>query len=137
MLGLEIALVLRRLRSLGDPGTELARSLLEVLVEDLDRNLREMGIGDLSVGRYVKRMVGSLLARAEELARILDRDDEAALRAFLRRTAWPGVPEPSDDLVRAFAAEVACTATRLQAIADAALLAGRLDEKPEFSGESG
>ena len=64
MIGLETALVLRRLRGLGEEGERLGRALLEIMVGDLDRNLREMGVGDLSVGRWVKRLTASVLARA-------------------------------------------------------------------------
>lgn len=127
MLGIEIAVLMRRLRNLGAEGSELTRSLLEVLVEDLDRNLRELGVGDLSVGRYVKRMVGSLLLRAEELERALDRHDEAALCALVRRTVWPSLPQPPEHLTRALAAEILAAAELWRAVPDAALRTGRVD----------
>ena len=35
---------------------DLSRLLLECLFDDMDRNLREMGVGDMGVGKRVKTM---------------------------------------------------------------------------------
>lgn len=126
MLGLETALLLRRLRGLGGEGERLGRALLEALVEDLDRNLREMGVGDLSVGRWVKRMTASVLARAAALDEALAGGGRAALEALLARAFYPEGPPPAGGL-QALAAEVEAAALRLEALAPAVLLDGRLD----------
>lgn len=127
MLGLETALVLRRLRGLGAEGEALGRALLETLVQDLDRNLREMGVGDLSVGRYVKRMTASLLARAAALDGALAAGDPGELAGLLRRTLYPDGPAPSAEQPAELAAEVLATVGRLARVPAAELLAGRLD----------
>lgn len=125
MLGLETALVLRRLRGLGSEGERLGRALLEAMVEDLDRNLREMGVGDLSVGRWVKRLTASVLARAAALDEALAGGGRAALEGLLQRAFYPEEPPPGG--LEALAAEVEATASRLEALAPAVLLGGRLD----------
>lgn len=127
MLGLECALLLRRLRALGAEGEALGRSLLEVLVTDLDRNLREMGVGDLSVGRYVRRMTASLLARATALDAALSAGDIDALAAQLGRTLYPDGPPPAASRLQAFAAAVARAAIVLDSVPGERLLAGELD----------
>ncbi len=126
MLGLETALVLRRLRGLGGEGERLGRALLEAMVEDLDRNLREMGVGDLSVGRWVKRLTASVLARAAALDEALAGGGRAALEGLLQRAFYPEEPPPPGGL-EALAAEVEEAVSRLEALAPAALLDGRLD----------
>ena len=50
VLALHVFLVMHRMRDDVDCA-KLARSLSAQAVLDIDRNLREMGIGDLSVGR--------------------------------------------------------------------------------------
>ena len=55
VLVLHVFLVMHRMRDDADCA-KLARSLSEQAVLDVDRNLREMGIGDLSVGRKVKSL---------------------------------------------------------------------------------
>jgi cytochrome b pre-mRNA-processing protein 3 len=65
MLALHLFLVLHRLKREGeDPAcVALAQALADRMVADLDANLREMGAGDLGVGRRVKRMAGTAYGR--------------------------------------------------------------------------
>lgn len=62
---LHLVLLMRRLESLGREGHMLARHIVGVFVDDMDRTVREMGIGDLSVGKQVKRMARALYGRFE------------------------------------------------------------------------
>lgn len=138
MLGLEMALVLRRLRRLGEPGEQLARALLEAMVVDLDRNLREMGVGDLSVGRWVKRLTASVLARAAALDERLAGGRRAALEALLAQAFYPGGAPPDAARLASLAAEVEARAAWLEGLPAATLLAGRLDDTPRVQAlESG
>jgi cytochrome b pre-mRNA-processing protein 3 len=67
MIALHVALVLRRLRREGAPGQALAQQLFDAMFADLDGSLRELGVGDLSVGSYVKRLAGNFYARLAAL----------------------------------------------------------------------
>ena len=62
VLVLHVFLVMHRMRDDADCAN-LARSLSEQAVLDIDRNLREMGVGDLSVGRQVKSLTEGLYGR--------------------------------------------------------------------------
>src|SRR5262249_29111781 len=79
-----------------------------------DANLREMGAGDLGVGRRVKRMAGALYGRIAAYEAGID-GGEAELRQALRRNLF-GTVAPSDGQVAAMARYV---------LAGHALLAGR------------
>lgn len=127
MLGLEVALLLRRLRGLGSEGELLGRSLLEVMVQDLDRNLREMGVGDLSVGRWVKRMTASVMARAAALDAALAAAEPGALEALVARALFPDGPPPAGADPAGLAEELRAEAARLAHLPAETLLAGRLD----------
>ena len=63
MIALHCFLVLHRLKPEGEKGGELAQSLFDVLFADIDENIRDMGVGDLSVGKYVKKMAQSFLGQ--------------------------------------------------------------------------
>jgi cytochrome b pre-mRNA-processing protein 3 len=108
MLALHLFLVLHRLkRERGDPATAaLAQRLVDHLIADLDANLREMGAGDLGVGRRVKRMAGAVYGRIAAYEAGLG-GGEAALSRILRQTVL-GTTVPTDEqlaaLVRYFAA---------------------------------
>ena len=62
-IALHCFLVLHRLKSEDEEGADLAQALFDVMFEDMDDNVREMGVGDVSVGAEVKRMARSLLGR--------------------------------------------------------------------------
>jgi cytochrome b pre-mRNA-processing protein 3 len=62
MIAAVLAMVMLRLE--GDPaGAPAATHLAEAFVADMDPQLREIGIGDLLVGKHVGRMMGMLGGR--------------------------------------------------------------------------
>lgn len=63
LLALHVFLVLRRLRAGGAATADLAQSVFDLMFADMDSNLREIGVGDLSVGRKVKTMAKALMGR--------------------------------------------------------------------------
>jgi cytochrome b pre-mRNA-processing protein 3 len=95
MLMLHMALVLWRLAREGAAGSELARRLTEAYVTDMDDCMREMGIGDLSVPRKVKKAAAALYDRTRAYLEALDSAEEDALeRALGTQILFPGaVPD--------------------------------------------
>ena len=71
-----IMLILRRLRDEGKNAEKLSKYLMAEMFSDMDRNLREMGVGDLSVGRQVKKMAAAFYGRAELWEDALDLGEE-------------------------------------------------------------
>ena len=56
MVTLHAHLLLRRLKDGGAETAPLAQALFDVMFADMDASLREMGAGDLGVGRRVKQL---------------------------------------------------------------------------------
>ncbi len=85
MLALHLVAAACGLRRAGEAA--LAQALVDLFFADLDRSLREMGVGDLSVGRQVKRLGELFLARSRRLTAALaaGTDGEAEVVALLRR----------------------------------------------------
>ena len=71
MIGLHAALILLRLRAEGAAGQALGQALFDLMVADLDQSLRELGVGDLGVGKQAKRLAGQFYARLRALDDIL------------------------------------------------------------------
>jgi len=59
------ALVLVRADALGDAGGEISVALTERFIEVMESEHREVGLGDPTLGRTVRKLVGSLSWRAD------------------------------------------------------------------------
>lgn len=60
-----IALLTVRLEREGEAGQEASVALTERLVETLDAEIREMGLGDPTLGKQVRRLVGAVGGRVD------------------------------------------------------------------------
>ncbi len=67
LVSVHAILLMRRLRDEGQAGQALAQNLFDLMFEDLDRHLREWGVGDLSVGKHAKKLAQSFLGLAAAL----------------------------------------------------------------------
>ena len=90
LVGLHAFLVIRRLQAQPPPGPDIAQSVFDSMFRDMDRTLREMGVGDLSVGKKVKVMWEAFHGRATAYASALEQADDEALQAALARNVWRG-----------------------------------------------
>jgi cytochrome b pre-mRNA-processing protein 3 len=103
MVGLHVALVVRRLRAAGGPGQALAQELFDLMCADMDESLRHLGIGDLSVGRQMKRFAGNFYARLRALDRALATVPAAPLAPMLRTNVYHGGTAPGAQQLEALA----------------------------------
>lgn len=76
---LHAMLLIRRLRKNGADAAGTSQALLNLMFADMDRNLREMGVGDLSVGKQVKKMAKAFYGRSETWEEGLDAQDGSAI----------------------------------------------------------
>ena len=72
LLVLHGALLVRRLRSLPDPGSRVAQDLTDELFARLDPALRELGVGDMAVPKRMKTLAEAFLGRAVAYGAALD-----------------------------------------------------------------
>ncbi len=89
MLVLTVGLLTRRLA--GDEETrEVSRALMEHFFADMDRTLRQIGVGDLSVPKRIKSMSEAFFGRLAVYGEALDAGDRDRLAAALRRNVYAG-----------------------------------------------
>ena len=74
LIVLHVHLLSRALRLAGTSGTRISDLIFKIMMDDMDMNLREMGVGDLSVGKKVKAMARAFYGRAAAYDRALDTD---------------------------------------------------------------
>ena len=111
MISLVMALVLHRIDE--DPAQGLAGvQLTELFVNDMDGQMRQIGFGDMVVGKQVGRMMSALGGRLG-VYRAADGSDE--LRAALVRNLWRG-NEPAEAGLAHVMAEVAALRASLAAM---------------------
>ena len=132
LISLHAFLVIRRLRDGGGQGARLAQFLFDAIFDDMDRNLREMGTGDLGVGKRVKALAKGFYGRAAAYEAGLA-EGGMALDSALSRNLYAGV-SPSPERVSGMAAYLARQAAILDGADNAALLAGRVDFGPPPEG---
>jgi len=123
LIALHGFLVMQRLKA--DPaGIELARDVAETIFDDLDASLREMGAGDLGVGKRVKKMGEAFYGRiAAYDAGLTDGGD---LRDALRRNLY-GTVQPSAETLAAAGTYVRNCRNTLKERDFSDLLKGRLN----------
>ncbi|MFI4966500.1 MAG: ubiquinol-cytochrome C chaperone family protein [Caulobacterales bacterium] len=89
LYSLHVVLLLDRLRGHGEPAAEVSQALFDTYVKSLDEALREMGVGDLAVGRKMRKLGEAFYGRGKSYeAAFAALPDEGPLRALLGRTVY-------------------------------------------------
>ena len=123
MVAAILALVLLRLEAEGERGREPSARLTEVFIEDMDGQLREIGVGDVIVGKHIGNMMAAMGGRLTAYREAIV--DPAALGQALVRNLWRG--EPGADARPMLVAEaMQAFAGRLTRCSLDSLLAGNL-----------
>jgi len=84
MVVLHLFLLLRRMK--GEEG--LARAVTDAFFVDMDRNLRELGVGDPGVGKRIRKMVDALYGRIAAYESTWENDH--TLQETLKRNIYAG-----------------------------------------------
>jgi cytochrome b pre-mRNA-processing protein 3 len=124
MLCASLALVLLRLEGDGDKKRREAVLLTELFVDDMDASLRELGTGDLMVGKGIGKLMGALAGRMASFRETLA--EAAAFQASVRRNVFRDAP-PSEEAVRFVAERLRRRHGALGAVPLERLLAGELE----------
>ncbi|HKT17422.1 MAG TPA: ubiquinol-cytochrome C chaperone family protein [Stellaceae bacterium] len=131
LIALHAFLVLNRLKADHAATAALAQELFDTMFADLDRGLREMGAGDLGVGRRVKNMAKGFYGRIVAYEQGLAASDDV-LAAALRRNLY-GTVIPPEDSAAAVARYTRREAAALAAQPVSELLSGRVKFELEVS----
>jgi cytochrome b pre-mRNA-processing protein 3 len=129
LLCLHAFLYLHRLKRERPQSEALAQAFFDRMFADLDRGLREIGVGDLSVGRQVMRMAEGFYGRVRAYEEGLGEGGQV-LEAALRRNLYGTVPGAEAGWLAAVAAYVRDQAERLRVQEAAALLVGEVAFTP-------
>ena len=91
LYSLHVYLLLERLKGQGDQASETAQVLFDTYLSALDHGLRELGVGDLSVGKKMRKLGEAFYGRVGSLEDALSAlPDTGELQSMLERTVYEG-----------------------------------------------
>lgn len=123
MVAAILSLVLMRIDAEGNAGRAPGALLTEVFIDDMEGQVRQLGIGDVVVGKHLGKMVAAMGGRLSAYRDAID--DAPALEEALVRNLWRG--EPGPDAKPALVAErLRAIAAGLKATSWSTVLSGRL-----------
>lgn len=94
---LHIHFFIRRLTKAGPKEVKFSQDIINYMIKDFDRSLREMGVGDLSVGKKIKFMVSAYYGRANAYDSCIK--NKNIFSEALRKNLY-GTIHPKDDEVK-------------------------------------
>ena len=86
---LHVVMLLHRLKNSGPQGADVAQALFDAYLQGLDDALRELGVGDLSVGKKMRKLGEAFYGRAKSSdAAFSALPEQEQLQALLTRTVY-------------------------------------------------
>jgi cytochrome b pre-mRNA-processing protein 3 len=122
---LHTILILERLRGGSEIETTFSQDVFDLFFEDMDGTLREMGVGDVTVPKKVKKMAEALYGRAAVYSQALKDEGTQSLAETVERNLYADRPQPAAAMAMARYIRAAADALAVQQTKD--ILAGRLD----------
>ena len=136
MVAVHAYLVLRRLREGGGEGKETGQRVFDLMFDDMDQTLREMGVGDLSVGKKIKALASSFYGRMQAYDEGFKDETGGTLEAAILRNVFGG-EEKSADQAAALASYMRRVEKELHAQDLAAVIGGEIAFGRPFEFEPG
>ena len=130
LYSLHVILLLHRLKREGDQAAETAQALFDVFISQLDHALREIGVGDLSVAKKMRKLGEAFYGRAKSYDAALADPADVELAALIGRTAFESAGDAAH--IAALTAYVRTVTTALATEPLEAVLEGRVDW-PDFT----
>lgn len=123
MIVLHLALLLRRLAAENAEMREFGQRVFDRFCQDMDDNLREMGVGDQAVPRHMRRIGEGFYGQVAAYDRALTSADAKDLEEALRRNIFCGLLVAGAAQLALYAREAA---RRLASIEAASIMNGEL-----------
>ncbi len=90
MVTMHMILVLDRVEQVGEATRPLGQQIFDLYVTDMDRSLRELGIGDLGVPKRMKKMAQAFFGRHDAYRQALAAGDAPRLAEAIARNVYQG-----------------------------------------------
>lgn len=100
MMVMHVFVLSHRLKDAGDACRELSQGLFDAFLLDMDRGMREEGVGDTSVPKKLKKMTQVYYGRLRAYESPLEEGNKPAIAEIINRNIFTGKndDESADDL---------------------------------------
>jgi len=128
MISIHLIVYLRRTGSAGAATKGLAQDLVDAFFEDIDHSIRELGIGDTSVPKRMKKLARMFYGRVKSYGEALDAGDRSGLVEALKRNLYPE-STGTDPSMLLLSDWMMITARTLENVPEEKLAAGQVEFK--------
>lgn len=102
-VALHVYLILRRLKGDEPEVKKVAQKLFDVMFQNMDDSLRELGVGDLSIGKKIRKLAENFYGRVGAYEEALeDGAEQTALSAALGRNIYGDEAAPDADALASY-----------------------------------
>ncbi len=84
LISLHSFVFMKRLKVLGGEAEALSQALFDYMFADIDINLREMGVGDIGVGKKIKSLAAAYYGRIKSYETALKKGERAIKESLIR-----------------------------------------------------
>ena len=91
-------LFIKKLISSGNEEKLFSQNLINYMITDFDRSLREIGVGDLSVGKKIKFMVSAYYGRANAYDKAI-KENNKTLSNVLKKNLYGTIKPKTDEVI--------------------------------------
>ena len=102
MIALHAYAIMRALRGAGPEARKTSQKLFDVMFQNMDDSLRELGVGDLSVGRKIRKMAENFYGRVGAYEDALGEPDDEKLVAAIGRNVFLDEAAPAARPIAAY-----------------------------------
>lgn len=102
---LHVLILFLRLKQDGERGEVAAQKLFDVYISSLDHTLRELGVGDVSVGKKMRKLGEALYGRMSAYEKALRVGDREGLQASIARNVFESEDPAAGEILTRYAVE--------------------------------
>lgn len=117
-------IVLNRLKDM-DGGESIAQAYFDIMFEDIEANLREMGVGEATLAKRMKKLAGSFYGRVKTYDEAITSDDQTQWPLTIKRYLFDQV-SVTDQTIEAVAQYSRGIAENIAGQDPKALLSGKI-----------
>lgn len=134
MLSAVLILYFRRTSKASIGAQQISQEIVDAFFQDVDHSIRELGVGDLSVPKRMKKLAGRFYGRMESYSKALNDRNHAELSEALKRNFHPLNLENAPDM-SGLSAYLLSAEAKLSELSDDTLLSGLLVVPPADASE--